>query len=202
MKKYEIVIWAVLALLLPIVSVLAFKSWRSQPVQSGMRGATLGVRVSKVGRDSVVVHQVSQYGQRFGFQVGDEIVQVNGQSIKSKRDFVSAAAKIRSGEKISVILDRNDSLVSFGRAYRGPIGETRIETAASQGIQITSKKSRPSSKKVAQVNSEIRPASQNLATQNLTRITSPDVSPALPVTTEKAPGFVPPFKKRADWIGL
>ncbi len=99
-------------------------------------GATLGVRLVTRKRGQMVVQQVSSDATKLGLKVGDWILKVDETPIHSRADFVSEVAKRNSGDKIRLVVDRAGTLVSVNRRYTGPIGVTKLETAASQGIDF------------------------------------------------------------------
>ena len=198
MIKNRYILWLIPILLLSIVGVLAKARWDFQVSKPSRTDVTLGVRVKANRSGSVTVQSVTKDGRQFGLQVGDAIVQVDGQDIKSRRDFVAAAAKRKTGDKISVVINRNNSLVSYSRKYLGAIGLTRIETAASQGIKISQRSAQSKPKIYAASSENARPALDVLR-QTANRIVGGDVKSA---SKKQPPKFVPRFEKSATWIEL
>ena len=179
-------------------------------------GATLGVRLVTRKRGQMVIQQVSSDATKMGLKVGDRILKVDGTPIHSRADFVSAVAKRNSGEKFRLAVDRDGTLVSFNRRYTGPIGVTKLETAASQGIDfkrdITPVKQvvqsapvvkKPEMQPKKQVQKQVQSASALVASARKSQI-KPSATTHGMVTKPKTgpPKSAPAFLKPAQWIEL
>lgn len=156
-----------------------------KPITEPQR-VTLGVRLSSEGRGKMVVQQVTPHGSKLGFQVGDRIVEVENSPIRSNLEFVNSVAKKKSGDKFRLLVERDGTLMSITRRYEGPMGVTRMETAASQGIEIRQVARNKSGKRKRQV--------QTASVGGW--FGKSEASKAGP------PQSAPEFVKPADWIEL
>lgn len=134
--KPKNLVYLVGVLVIAAVAYVTAHNHGNDKLKQELPGATLGVRLVTKKRGQMVIHQASSDATKLGLEVGDWILEVDGAPIHSRADFVNEVAKRKSGDKIRLAIDRNGSLVSFNRRYNGPIGVTKLETAASQGIDF------------------------------------------------------------------
>lgn len=149
--------------------------------QQSLPGATFGMRLTSPSRGKMEVSQTAPEAYQYGVRVGDHILEVDGAPIRKKADFIAAAAKKKEGDKLQVVLKRDGRQISLVRKYEGPIGVTRLETAATQGITIASSKKKRKNYSVARASVPRRPKLQPKAKG--------------PKASSAPPTFVPEFEE-------
>lgn len=152
------------SVLLPLLFLQGIGEEVPRPDASDFNSPTLGVNTLRFN-GNLIVTATDKAGRRFGFNVGDVITEVEGQSVKSVSDMIKAVENKKVNARVQVLLTRAENAVSIKRKFRGFIRGDNGELQVDESIERVGNYARikPSKKKVAKKKTRKRKTNKSLA---------------------------------------